>query len=111
MTAADELEDLLFKERAVLLQGHLRDLEALSHRKAALFHDVQNGDVPPTEQLNRLRHIAEKNSVLLAASGRGIMAALAQVLDAKTSKAQTFYGPKGERMKMISSAENLEQKL
>ncbi|MBT8412767.1 MAG: hypothetical protein KJO30_00440 [Boseongicola sp.] len=111
MLAAEELEDLLEKERAAILQGRIQDLEGLGARKLALLSAVERGSDTSAKQLKTLSILTRRNASLLSASGRGIKAAIRQIGEANTQKHQAFYGPDGERKPMVPLRERLEQKL
>jgi len=111
MTAADDLQDLLQKEKEVILEGRMRDLEPMLSRKVHLFRALQSDRVTSAEQLERLRYLAGRNAALLAAAGRGLKAAIKQISDAGTQSDQGFYQPNGERKSMITRADRLEQKI
>lgn len=111
MTPADDLEDLLAKEYQTILQGRIKELEALGVRKLTLLNAVRDASSTSHEQLDRLMFNARRNASLLSASGRGIKAAIKQITDAKAQSHQAFYGPNGERKPMLPQREQLEQKL
>jgi flagellar biosynthesis/type III secretory pathway chaperone len=111
MTAADDLEDLLAMERQKILKGHIKELEALGARKLALLSAVRDDANTSTEQLEGIMATAKRNALLLAASGRGLRAAIRQITDAKTQEQQAFYGPNGQRKPMLPRRDRLEQKL
>lgn len=93
MSAADDLEDLLSKERQIILEGRIKELQALGVQKLVLLNAVRAGANTPAEQLERLMTTAQRNASLLSASGRGIKAAIKQITYAKTQEQQAFYGP------------------
>lgn len=111
MTAADDLEDLLAKERQTILEGRISELEALGARKLALLNEVRAEANKSPEQLQGIMANAKRNALLLSASGRGLKAAIRQITDAKTQEQQAFYGPNGQRKPMLPQRDRLEQKL
>ena len=111
MSAADDLEDLLAKERQIILEGRIQELQTLGIQKLVLLSAVRSGANTPAEQLDRLMTIAQRNASLLSASGRGIKAAIKQITDAKSQEQQAFYGPNGKRKAMLPQRDRLEQKL
>lgn len=111
MSAADDLEDLLEKEREAILEGRILDLQGLGSRKLALLNAVETGASTSPAQLTRLTSLTRRNASLLSACGRGIKAAIRQISEANAQKQQAFYGPDGERKPMLPLREQLEQKL
>lgn len=51
MSAADDLEDLLAKERQIILEGRIKELQALGVQKLVLLNAVRAGANTPAEQL------------------------------------------------------------
>ncbi|SEV92955.1 hypothetical protein SAMN05444851_0381 [Aliiroseovarius sediminilitoris] len=79
-TAMNALEDLLERERVFILSGEIEKLTRLAPEKERLLNSVKSleADQPALE---RLRHRADRNQQLLAATVRGIRA-VKQRLDA-----------------------------
>ncbi|GKY86700.1 hypothetical protein [Sinisalibacter aestuarii] len=71
--AADALEDLLDRERALLIEGRIAQLDRATRHKAQLI--ARLAGAADTAQLTRIRAKAERNQRLLQGAVRGIEAA------------------------------------
>jgi flagellar biosynthesis/type III secretory pathway chaperone len=93
----DDLEDLLDRERAMILEGRITDLERHSVEKARLSERLV-GTVP-VHALARLRSKADRNQALLEASASGIRSALQHLKEIRcaSSRLET-YAPDGARV-------------
>lgn len=67
---ADELEDLLDREKALLMAGAVRDLPRLADQKVRLL--TRLSAATGQHGLARIRDKAQRNARLLEAAGRGI---------------------------------------
>ncbi len=67
---ADELLDLLDRERGILLEGRISDLARLAEQKSRLIGLIQA--TPSAEVMDLVRAKAERNARLLEAAGHGI---------------------------------------
>ena len=110
MKIADELEDLLDLEKSILLAGKLFDLPRLEKRKTLLLRALREAPPNEPEQINRLKRTAEANASLLLASGRGLKAAIRQIVEAKSQSGQSVYDTNGRRQAMVTTADRLEHK-
>lgn len=106
-----ELESLLNKERQLILNGRFADLEALADRKTSYFEALNRQQDPPPESIKKLVKLAIRNSELLEAASRGVKAAIRQIEEAGEIGDQNFYGADGERQRMVSGPNELQQKL
>lgn len=68
------LENLFDRERKAILTGRFDLLERLGHEKERLLTAISR-NAPETEQLSRLRQLADRNRDLLDAMARGVRAA------------------------------------
>jgi len=73
-----QMEDLLDRERAAVLDGDLEVLRRLVARKERLTSALSKA-APEAAAVARLRDKADRNRVLLEAAGRGIRAAGARL--------------------------------
>lgn len=72
------LEDLLERERTLILSGDFDGLARLSHEKEASFAGLAP-EPRDAATLERIRRMADRNQHLLAAAARGLRAAQARI--------------------------------
>ena len=76
--AADAFEDLLEREKRLILAGDIDGVHRLSREKNRLMKRLAKSRIDP-ERLARLRVRADHNNTLLEASARGFRAVQAQL--------------------------------
>lgn len=92
-TPAEALEDLLDRERAMILNGELDGLARSAPRKEALIASLKVSDAA---RLQQLRRKADRNQTLLQAVARGLKAARDRIgRSGGTGPALRTYGADG----------------
>lgn len=72
------LEDLLAKEKALILSGDIDGVGRLTHEKLRLFKRLSRFRSKRSE-LEKLRYLAERNNQLLGSAARGFQAVQEQL--------------------------------
>ncbi|MGH1369695.1 MAG: hypothetical protein ACRBCL_13865 [Maritimibacter sp.] len=91
-----ELEDLLEKERVLIMGGDISGVLRLAKEKARLLSRVMNESENGAD-LERLRAMAERNNTLLASAARGIKRATERLQNADETPSSSLktYGRDG----------------
>lgn len=112
MNVFKELEDILWREQQLLLNGDFQGLETLLKRKARLA-DWLSSHKPEVsvEVAGKLKETAHRNEALLDAARRGLKAAMAQLKQASSTDCQTTYSSSGERRPMSRAPGSITQKI
>lgn len=111
MPVADDLEDLLQRERELIRAGRLEDLARLSAHKIALAQRLVAAPAGDAARIARLRRLGAENSELLDAAARGLRAALRQIGEARKLGEQNVYARDGRRTRIASLSGELRQRL
>ncbi len=110
MRQIDEIEDLLDRERRVILSGDIGELERITERKTRLFASLDFASAHTQAAVQRISSKSRDNGELLSSAGKGIQSALDQVRDARSMFEQTIYGKDGARRSLVTPPSRLEQK-
>ena len=111
MNVLAELEDILDKERQLILAARFNDLERLSTRKSLLSGRIGQVVKADLGHIERLRASAVRNDALLQSAARGLKSALQQISDARSLKDQTTYTADGSRNPIAPRRGKLLQRL
>ncbi len=111
MSILSELEDILEKERHLILSARFEDLERLATRKSLLASRIGRAKRAETAHVDRLRAAAMRNDELLQAAARGLKSAVRQIADARSLSEQTTYAADGSRSPIAQRAQTLRQRL
>lgn len=109
-TIVGELEDLLEKERVLILRGDLSGVFRLAREKERLLTKVMSDESAPA--LEHLRGLAERNNALLASAARGIKRVtehLRSLEDAQGDELKT-YGRDGASHAVGTAKRNLTKR-
>ncbi len=111
MTVLGELEDILEKERHLILSARFDDLERLATRKSSLAVRIGQAGKADIGHVERLRTAAARNDALLQSAAQGLKSALQQLSDARSLSDQTTYAADGTRNPISPRAGKLLQRL
>ncbi len=108
-TARSSLEDLLERERSLILAGRLSDLARLAPLKESLIETISALRDP--KALGRLKAAARRNEALLAAAATGVRSALNRVREIR-GQAGTLQtdGADGSRARVSTVRGSLERR-
>ena len=99
----EELEELLDRERTILMAGQVDQLGRLAEQKTALMAKVQTGSDP--DSLESLRRKALRNASLLEAASRGVKSVKDRIAQLRRGPESLFvYSPSGDRSIVGSDA-------
>lgn len=105
----DAFEDLLERERALLLSGRLDGLARIAEEKAALV--ARLGPVEGVENLRDLRRKAERNARLLEAAGAGIRSVTRRIEALREGpEPLSTYAANGRREMLGESGSSVERR-
>lgn len=105
----DELEDLLDRERALLLAGQVQDLAQLADYKMRLLSKVSARS--GLEGLQKLKAKAERNARLIDAAGRGIKSVSERIAALKAGpRPFSTYGANGDKSVVGGAASTIEKR-
>lgn len=106
---ADELEDLLDRERAILLAGKVQDLANLTEYKTKLLHHLSSQAGGPG--LRRIQSKAQRNARLLQAAGSGIRSVADRVAALREGpKSFATYGANGSKRVVGGAGKTVERR-
>lgn len=111
MSVLAELEDILEKERDLILSARFVDLERLTARKSLLASRIGRASKADTARVDRLRAAATRNDALLHAAAQGLKAAVRQIAEARSLSDQTTYAADGSRRPTAPRVQKLLQRL
>ncbi|MGI9395451.1 MAG: hypothetical protein ACR2OY_12445 [Boseongicola sp.] len=111
MSVLGELEEILEKERHLILAAQFDDLERLAVRKSLLANRIDRTCKAETARVDQLRAAAERNDALLHAAAQGLKSAIRQIADARSLGDQTTYAADGSRNPIARRAQKLHQRL
>ncbi len=111
MDVLGELEDILEKERHLILAARFDDLERLSARKTSLSARIGQAGRADREHVARLRASAARNDALLQSAAQGLKSALQQISDLRSLGDPTIYAADGTRNPIAPRAGKLLQHL
>ncbi|MEM9708754.1 MAG: hypothetical protein AAF871_08165 [Pseudomonadota bacterium] len=105
----DALEDLLERERALLLSGSLDGLARLADEKTRLLTKAPLGSDP--RRVARLRWLAERNGKLLEAAAKGIRSVAARLQAVRDGpEPLSTYGSDGGRHQIGPARRSVEKR-
>ncbi len=111
MTVFGELEDILEKERHLILSARFEDLERLAARKTLLAGRIERANNADIGRVEKLRAAATRNDALLQSAAQGLKSAVRQIADARSSGDQATYAADGSRNPIAPRAGKLLQRL
>ncbi len=111
MNVLGELEDILDRERQLILGARFNDLERLATRKSLLAGRIGQAVKSDLSHIERLRASAARNDALLQSAAQGLKAALQQISDARSLRDQTTYAADGSRNPIAPRTSKLLQRL
>jgi len=92
----DALEDILDRERGMILSGRVADLARLADDKSRILHDL--GDLRDPGRLDHVARLARRNQALLAAAAQGIRDVRDRLSDIRTTAGTlATYSSDGQR--------------
>ncbi|ARE40390.1 hypothetical protein RGUI_2249 [Rhodovulum sp. P5] len=108
---ADEIADVLERERVALRNADFKSLNKLSDEKERLFADLGDTPFADAETLKRLLDMAKRNETLLDAVRRGIDSA-AQRLKRLREPAEPLdtYSQTGQRTRLDATKRSLTRR-
>lgn len=106
----EDLQDLLDRERAALLEGRFEVLERLAEEKQRLAGAMLKSE-PDAGALAAVRKVAERNRDLLSAAREGLRAASARIAGLSKAKAPlATYDATGARTNLAAAASTLQRR-
>lgn len=111
MSVLGELEDILEKERHLILSARFEDLERLATRKSLLAGRIGRKNKADISRVEKLRAAAARNDALLQSAAQGLKSAVRQIADARSLGDQTTYAADGSRNPIAPRAGKLLQRL
>jgi hypothetical protein len=112
MTARDPVdafEDLLDRERRMILSGRVADLARLADDKARILRDL--GGLRDPARLDRLAGLGRRNQALLAAAAQGIRDVRHRLSDIRaTAGTLATYSSDGQRQTTATAKTSFERR-
>lgn len=109
--ALEHLIDLLEQERSLLIKGEIEALARQTKRKEELVEQLRSAGPLPTEDLSRLRELADRNAALLDASRNGLRAASSRLTEIRKAMLQLdTYGRDGALTNLRTARPNVEKR-
>lgn len=106
---ADELEDVLDRERGMLRTGSLRDLSTLAEHKARLMAKLS--PAVGSDALIKLREKASRNARMLDAAAKGIRSVTDRIATLRSgSTSFSTYSASGARATVGTKASRVERR-
>lgn len=106
---AEALEDLLDRERSLLLTGSLDGLGRIAAEKESLLSRL--GSDLPSEVLPRIREKAQRNARLLEAAGAGVRSVTRRIADLRAGpKPLSTYSPDGRKEDLGAARSKVERR-
>lgn len=111
MTAiSDQLDNLLDKEREILLAGRIEMLPRLAPQKEKLLERLSSSNIS-REQIEKLRRKADRNQELLLAASKGIRAVTRRLQALRSQKSQLrTYDSGGHSQNLARRASTFEKR-